>query len=253
MRLIGLIVVRNHQTLDYMPLEAARSLIPFCDRVIISDMESDDGSYQELKEFESTDSRIWVVQQPWSRPHNDPEWWVKALNYARTTFVPQNSFLLQLDADEVLGPESRDGIRDALNEPERGALFKRLNFWKDAHHLSPENRVCGTMVARMGPANLYLPSDEPNPAMRPNLRDRAQDYPGLTIYHYGFLRDPQAFIRKSITVQRAFFGSIDSRLTSVPEGKAWDEVDYFDGEPLRPYFGNHPAEAIQWLKDRGRL
>jgi hypothetical protein len=247
MRLVGLIVVRNFRSLDYTPIEAAKSLIPHCDEVVISDMKSDDGSFDELWEFGKTDDRLRIVQQPWGDPFNNPEWWVDALNYARENFLYGRDFLLQLDADEVLGPECRDGIQ-MCKQDEGSALFRRFNFWKDPQHLAPENRVCGTMVARMGPANVWLPSDEPNPKRRPHLRERAQDYPQLNIYHYGFLRDPKAFLRKAQVVQEAFFGSTDERLTSVKDSEIWYDKDFFDGLPLRDFIGNHPPEILPWLR-----
>lgn len=253
MKLVGLIVVRNWIQLDYCVLEAARSLIPLCHKVVISDMESDDGSYEALKEFELTDSRLEVRSQPWENPHNDPTWWVHALNFARQTFVDSRDFLLQLDADEVLGREAWKGVKQSFDD-RHARLFKRLNFWKDARHLAPPNRVCGTMVARMGPANLWLPSDEPNPLFRPNLRDKAEEGIDLHIYHYGFLRKHDAFLRKSEVVQNAFFGSVDPRISRAQtETGRWDGIDYFEGEPLEPFLGRHPPEAIGWLTERGHL
>lgn len=251
MKLVGLVVVRNFLELDYSPIQAANSLIPHCEKVVVVDMESDDGSFEYLREYGYSDSRLEIVSQPWDFPHNDPQWWVKALNRARETFIDSRDFLLQLDADEVLGPESKEGIQEA-KRTKKAALFKRLNFWQDPQHLAPHNRVCGTMVARMGPANRYLPSDEPHPAVSPNIRDIAQEFHGLTIYHYGFLRKPESFVRKSEVVQNAFFGSVDPRLKQTQaEKKRWDQYDYFDGEPLQDFRGQHPAEIRTWLIDRG--
>lgn len=251
MKLIGLIVVRNHRTLDYMPLESARSLIPLCDHVVIADMESDDGSYEELEAFAKTDSRLILRTMKWLRPFNDPRWWTAALNTARMLFIDPKHSLLQLDADEVIGPESKPGIEMALQD-RSSALFKRFNFWKDQRHLAPHNRCCGTMVARMGSAGLYLPSDEPVPAASPNIREGSHAYPNLHIYHYGFLRKKDAFILKSEVVQNCFFGSVDSRLLDAKEkGVPWDSRDYFDGEELELFVGSHPREAHAWLKERG--
>jgi hypothetical protein len=251
MKLTGLIVVRNYKTLDYMPIEAARSLIPLCNEVVIADMDSDDGSSEELMEFAKTDSRVRLESMRWLRPFNNPHWWTAALNTARILFVDPDSYLLQLDADELVGPESKRGIEMALAD-RSSAFFKRFNFWKDQRHLAPHNRCCGTMVARMGPAHLYLPSDEPHPAASPNIREGAQSYPELNIYHYGFLRRKDAFLLKSEVVQNCFFGSVDSRLLDAKaKGLAWDDVDYFEGEPLELFAGSHPKEAHQWLKDRG--
>lgn len=254
MKLVGLVVTRNHQTLDYTPIEAAHSLAAVCDTVFVSDMQSDDGSYEDLQAKLSGLHNIIVETQPWDRPHNDPEWWVKALNYARQKFVRKDEMLIQLDADEVIGPESHQSIRDAMtNNPLGGAMFKRYTFWGDAQHLVPFNRCCGEMVARMGPGSMYLPSDEPEPAERRNIRAVAEEYPNLYIYHYGMIREPSKFLAKSDVVQNAFFGSVDSRLKDAEKSElAWHKQrDYFDGAPLRDFTGKHPRVIHEWLRQRG--
>lgn len=250
MNLVGLIVVRNHKTFDYIPKEAAISLIPHCSEVIISDMQSDDGSYEELVEFGKTDSRLHIVQQPWTNPHNQPTWWVEALNYARTKNINPKDWLIQLDADEVLCDHAETAIK-ITKENGSGGLFKRLNFWKDTKHLAPENRFCGTMVARMGPSDVWLPSDEPYPLHEPHLRQKAEFVGGLEIFHFGALRDPQAFVRKSKAVQNHFFGSCDQRILNYENtDKDWRETEYFD-LPLRDYIGPMPKPAHKWLLERG--
>lgn len=247
----GLVVVRNAISLDYCVQEAALSLVPYCDTVVISDMESDDGTWEMLEKWKTIDSRIKLERQPWANPHNRPTWWVEALNYARTNFVPQDGYILQLDADEVISEHAHTGIRLCI-EAGSGGLFKRWNFWQDPQHMTPENRCCGTMVARFGKANLYLPSDEPHPVVTPNLRTTAEYHGGMEIYHYGFLRKPQAFVRKSEVVQNAFFGSCDSRILEYKDKPMhWNSRDYFDGLPLRDFINAHPKVARKWLEDRG--
>jgi hypothetical protein len=250
MKLIGLVVTRNHLSLDYMPVEAAISLAEVCDEVVVVDMESDDGSWEKLN-MELWGREPFVLrQQPWEKPHNDPQWWVKALNRARAG-LPQDAWLLQLDADEVIGTESYDGIYLAMDNGTPG-LFRRYTFWRDPEHLVPWNKCCGEMVARLGPANLYLPSDEPNPAVHPNIRDTAEVYSGLHIYHYGMIRRPEAFVLKSTVVQNCFFGSVDPRIaTAQSTYSKWNDYDFFDGQPLRDFPGKHPVVARPWLLERG--
>lgn len=253
LKLIGLVVVRNFITYDYCPIEAVKSLMPFCHQVILSDMQSDDGSWEAMNDIFRSYKEVVVERQPWDKPENDPQWWVKALNYARTKFISGDDMLLQLDADEILGPESKEGIDEAMAQPHYGAFFERYNFWGTPWLMAPHNRYCGTMVARLGPARLYLPSDEPTPAHRVNIRDVAQEYPNLHIYHYGAVRDPKKFLAKSLATQNYFFGSCDQRLVDCigSEVPWYQQRDFFDGEPLREFKGNHPEVIWQWLRERG--
>jgi glycosyltransferase involved in cell wall biosynthesis len=246
--LSGLVPVRNGRVLDYCWKESVFSLIPVVDELVICDADSDDGTSESIAELVKMDSRIRSINYPWPNPVNDPGFWVKWLNWARGHL--KGDMMIQLDADEVLDPASYDQVR-SLAKNKKCALFKRLNFWRDAQHTAPHNHVCGTMVARLGPSNLYLPSDEPIPAVAPNLRTYAEEYPDLQIFHYGFLRHPSAFVKKTREVQNMFFGSTDQRVIDMEaEGRRWDERDYFSGMPLGHYDGHHPEVARQWLRER---
>jgi glycosyltransferase involved in cell wall biosynthesis len=247
--LTGLVAVRNLLSLDYCFRESIASLLPVVDEMLVCDSGSDDGTTEVLHSLASFDPKIRVINYPWPNPKNNPAFWVEWLNWARQH--AKGEMLIQLDADEVLCDGAYGAVREFADAGKCG-MFDRLNFWQDHRHLVPHNRACGRMVARMGPSSLYLPSDEPHPAVKPNMRTHAIEDPRLRIFHYGFIRNPTAFVRKSLVVQNAFFGSCDSRITEFDgTSKDWREKDYFDGLPLIPYVGNHPIVAHQWLRDRG--
>ena len=251
MNLIGLVVTRCHKRFDYIPQIAAISLLPHCKEVVIADFGSDDGSYEELVDFGKIDSRLRVVSQPFDKPFNRPTWWVETINYAREHYIDPNDWLLHLDADEVLTDNVGAGIKIAMENNTPG-LFKRFNFWRDTKHLVPFNRCCGDTVARLGPANIWLPSDEPHPLHEPHLRQTAVHYGGLEIYHYGFLRDKTKFVLKSEEVQNMFIGSCDDRILKFKDGTVpWDSIDYFDNLPLRDFYEQHPKCAHEWLRKNG--
>lgn len=97
-----------------------------------------------------------------------------------------------------------------------------------------------------------MPSDGPDYGNYPNARSVASNHVGgLWIHHYGFLRQPDAFIEKSIIVQDAFFGNVDPRILEThAEHHDWRRRDYF-GQPLLPAPRAHPAMMHEWLRARG--
>jgi hypothetical protein len=223
-------------------------MLPVVDELVLCDGQSTDGTKDMIFDLWVNEPKIRWITYPWPNPINQPNFWTVWMNFARQHLA--HPMQLELDADETLDPESYDAIRRVV-ERKGCAYFKRLNFWKDAQHLAPHNRCCGTMVARLGPSHLYMPSDEPNPAVIPNVRTYAEEINGLRIFHYGFLRKPEAFVQKSRDVQNMFFGSVDSRITEMADqGKQWDEREYFD-LPLQKYNGTHPLVAHDWLRARG--
>jgi glycosyltransferase involved in cell wall biosynthesis len=247
--LSGYVCIRNAIFFDYCIREAVMSLLPVCDEVIISDGQSDDGTFEILKELAKMDSRVRIITYPWDNPVRDIGFWTRWMNTARGHL--RYATQLEVDADEIIDPAGYDQIR-ALVGTGKSALFQRLNFWKDSKHLAPENVACGTQVARLGPTSAWMCSDEPFPAVNPNIRTDAEPFPTLRIFHYGFIRDPKAFVRKSVAVQNMFFGSCDSRITEMDaQGKDWRDRDYFEGLKLREYNDYHPEVAHQWLLARG--
>lgn len=245
----GYVCVRNAELLDYCVVEAVSSLIPICDEVVVSDGESTDATREMVASI--GDSRVRVITYPWPYPHCDDKFLVKWLNWTRGHL--SYDYQITLDADEVLSPASYGIVDELARVGGRAcAIFSRLNFWQDAQHLAPLNTVCGDTVARCGPTNLYMTSDEPFPAASPNVRELATEIHGLTIFHYGFLRRPEAFMRKSHEVQNMFMGSVDNRILEMEAaGKKWTERDYFEGAALRPFHGQHPPVAHKWLLERG--
>jgi len=243
----GYVCVRNAETLDYCVVEAVKSLIPVCDEVVVCDGESTDKTWEMIECI--GDSRVRLISYPWGHPVGNDKFWVRWLNYARARL--NYDYQLTVDADEVLSEKSYPKIRQ-LAERGQAGIFTRLNFWKDTKHRAPLNTVCGDTVARCGPTSLYCPSDEPIPAEFPNLRSEAEFYPELEIFHYGFIRDPDAFLRKSKAVQTMFMGSCDQRLLNIEaSGQSWTMGEYFDGKPLLTFDGEHPKVAHAWLKARG--
>lgn len=245
----GYVCIRNSITLDYCVEEAAESMLPVVDELILCDGESDDGTDNILNWIKAKHpDKVRIVTYPWPGPHRDLHWWVNWLNAARQHC--QYSMQLTLDADEVLDPCSYETIRSIAAQGGSG-MFKRHNYWRDPQHLVPFNKCCGEQVARLAPSGLWMPSDEPQPLHQPNARTNAVHRPELIIHHLGFLRKNEAFVKKTEVVQNAFFGSVDTRIAKATEGgKHWSDFDYF-GEPLREAERRTPTLCHAWLAARG--
>lgn len=258
--------VRNGQKLDYCWQAAAESLLPICDELILCDSDSTDGTREMMDAWSAREPKIRVLNRPWpvfptfdqwrtsdeTRPPSDPLLLVKWLNWIRA----HCRFDMQLttDADEVLDPRGYPAIREAVQE--HGCRwFKRLNFWKDSQHLVPDGHVCGTNVARLGPTELEMVSDEPRPDGEPEIRKRAQFDDSLRFFHYGFLRRQESFFEKAKVMHLALHNTYDPRLVeSENTGQPWYELSKWpDSIPLVTYGGDnyHPPMALSWLRERG--
>lgn len=250
--LSGYVMTRNCRRLDYCYELAIESLLPVCDEVLVCDSDSDDGTREELDLWAMNELKLRVINRPWPNPVGDTHFLVKWINEAREHL--KYSMQLNLEADEVIPTSAYPAIRQAVENREC-RTFRRLNFWRSTEFLAPENTYCGTTVARLGPQNLWMSSDAPDPHGSQELAATAinagQDQ-RLEIFHYGALRKNDAFLKKSRVMQSAIMNSYDSRLAEAEKtGVPWESLCDFGGLPLIPFRGAHPSFSIQWLRDRG--
>lgn len=259
--LSGYIPVRNGNSLDYAWQLAVESLLPICDEVVISDGESTDGTLQDALAWAEREPKLRVINFPWPvlpdpvavaanlpGPPGDPFFLSKWLDYTRKQL--RYGMQITLDADEVLHPEAYDEVKRCVNE--RGSRWiTRFHFWKSPRFLVPDGWVAGRNVARLGPTELFMPSDNPYPDGEPEIRNRATFHDSLKIWHLGFLRKPKAFFAKSRVMHAAIANGFDPRLEEAERtGQPWYELSTFPA-PLEPYDGPHPEIVKPWLRERG--
>lgn len=252
MTLGGYICVRNGDEGDYCWREAAESLLPVVDELILCDSDSTDGTREAMDRWADAEPKIRVINYPWPEPKGDGKWWVKFLNFAREHL--KTDFQITVDADEILSdhPDCHAAIREAMLDG-KPRTFNRLNFWKDASHLIPEGHAVGKWVTRFGPASCWMPSDEGHSAGELYILDNATRDRRLEIFHMGFLRKKDAFWKKAKVVLGAFFNNYDERLTALETtGKGLAEIQNCEWtNKLDTWDGYMPNAAQRWLAERG--
>ena len=263
--LSGYIPLRDADLLDYCWREAAMSLLPIVDELILVDSGSTDGSRKEMDEWASVNEKVRVIDYPWprlptpeeveaddlNRPKCDPRMLIAWLNFGRAAC--QYRFQITLDADEVLSPRAYPEIRRAMLD-EKPRWFQRVNFWGDPFHEAPHGSVCGERVVRFAPTEMEMCSDEPRPEGEPEIRRQAIDGPDCKIFHMGFLRKQDAFLKKSRRMQGYLHGCYDPRLREAEKtGKSWVELSPFPpGWAMLDYpHRDWPDFVTAWLKERG--
>lgn len=244
-------VTKNALSLDYCIVEMINSVIPVADEVVVGDMGSDDGTREMLDEWAAREPRLRIVRIPdWTLERANPRWFTSALN--RTREELRYSMMLELDADEILSddPETYACIRHAV-EHTNAFAFDRLNFCRDPFSLIPDGECVGKHVVRIGPSNLFMPSDEPYPRGTIHLLDMAYIEKRAKIFHMGFLRKPTAFYAKARVVLGAFFGNYDQRLVDAEAAgvNPMSGMEWYNR--LVPYTGSHPEAVKQWCRARG--
>ena len=244
----GYTAIMNGVKHDYCFRECILSMLRVCNEVVVGYSASldgvDDGTRDALN---GIDSRVRVIDHTeWMRSNPaGRRWVVEWMNHTKKSL--RHPLQLWLDADEVL---SDSAVVDGNNP----IMFRRLNFWRDTRHLSPEGTVCASFVVRYGPTKYWMASDDPfvTGEEQRMAREAYCPSPIPEIFHDGFLRKPEAFLAKSKFFQPQIIGTHDDRLKAAESdtSKHWTEHAPFD-RPLVPIEREHPQVARQWLRDRG--
>lgn len=247
----GIVCIRNGNALDYCWREAIKSLLPVCDTVTVCDGESTDGTQEEIRKWMRHEPKIVLCVYPWPDPVGVNNFWVDWLQYARAH--TRTDYVLQLDADEILGDNSYNTVKEFTRREGRFSVWcNRLNFWKDHEHTIPHGVCLGHRVIRMLPQNVYLPSDGSVPEGAEAVGMAVDS--NIEIFHYGFIRKQDAFFRKAKALQKFFFNSYDQRLLDAEkDGGNWMEHKSMPEwiNRLVDFKGRHPLVIQSWLIERG--
>jgi len=246
MKITGYTVTRDCVVGDYCFQETIRSLSAICDEVLVGDAMSADGTREIISQLSSELGNVRIVDCKRDEPRDDRGFLTRWMNFTREHATGE--FQVYLDADEVFDAEDAPKIRSLLSTG-KPYWCPRLNFWGDHRHIVPSGVVCGDAVVRIGPVSYWMPSDEqcyPEAQIR---LDALQG--GPPIFHYGFIRHANGFLRKSSWFQMALVGSFDDRLKrAMQTGEDWRVLAPCPLPPI-PYTENHPQIAYRWLTERG--
>lgn len=112
MKISGYTTTRNVIEMDYPFEEAIRSMLAFCDEVVVGDSsDKDDGTMAKLEEMMEEFDHLFVyhVDVPWDAPnHGIYDGQMKALARSKCT----GDFLWQQDVDEI----AEEGIREKIEK-----------------------------------------------------------------------------------------------------------------------------------------
>lgn len=247
--LCGILAIRDGIELDYCGELAIQSMLPVCDEVLIGDGGSTDGTREFFVEWAKQEPKIRVLDYPWPNPVGDQYIHQKWLNWIQQ--FSRFNMVCTVDADEVFDPSCYSRMTQAA-EKQECLWFHRVNLWKDPQHEAPHGTVCGHEVARLGPVELPLVSDQQYPGGEPEIRVKALRDASLRIWHLGFLRDQKKFLKKSRREQLFLLNTYDSRLEQCEKtGEDWVELTMWKDRELIEHKFMLPETIKPWLRERG--
>lgn len=245
MTLGGVLFIRNGIQYDYCFQEAIICLQALCDKVVILDAGSDDGTAEIVKSHEDQNTMVVCLDKSeWDKQHGREKlayFQNLALSFLDTDYY----FLLQ--ADEIVHEDYFPVIRRAIETNKEAFSVHRINLWRDCNsYLSVgiNRQPCNTSPIRLAKTKYKSIGD--GESIDANAEYSFDYY--IKMYHYGFVRKKEVMKDKVINMQEAVFG-IDHD-PKLDQSDVFDWRLWFSEDDLMPISGTHPRFIKHWILDR---
>jgi len=242
----GVIFIRNGEQYDYSYKEAISCLQELCDKVVILDAGSDDGTAEMLQQYEDQNTMVVCLGvDEWEKQQGREK-----LSYFQNlalSFLDTDYYFL-LQGDEILHEDSFIEVRKAIETGKEAFYCKRVNLWGDCNryiNVEPERQPCSTTVIRLAKTKYRSVGDGESIEAISDISFVDK----IRIYHYGFVRKKEVMKRKVINMQEAVFqlGFHDPKLD---ESETFNSELWFKGSELSPITENYPKFIKDWVKSR---
>ena len=117
-KIAGYTHVFNAESQGFPYIESIKSMLGFCDEVVVVDGGSNDGTVEKIKEICDERVKVFVHEWDWNEPGMDGM--QKAFGRAMCSVGP-NDFLWQQDADEVVHEDDYEKIKEIVKQFPRDA------------------------------------------------------------------------------------------------------------------------------------
>ena len=239
MKVSGFTFVRNAIKYDYPVVESIRSVLPLCDEFIVAVGHSEDDTRNLVMSI--GDPRIRIIDTVWDDSLREGG---KVLavetNKSFDAVSPDSTWAFYIQADEVVHEKYLPAVRAAMEKwksvPEvEGLVFNYTHFWGSYQYIGDSRRWYRREV-RVIRNDKSIRSYLDAQGFR-KLGRKLQVAPvDAFVYHYGWVKPPQAQQAKQQTFHRYWHTDRWIEKT-VPKSDAYD---YSGMDFLSPFTTSHP-------------
>ncbi|MBE0648625.1 MAG: glycosyltransferase family 2 protein [Bacteroidales bacterium] len=195
MKVSGFTIVRNAIKYDYPIVESIRSVLPFCDEVVVAVGNSDDGTRELVASIDQ--DRIRILDTVWDESIREGGR-ILAIetNKALDAVSRDADWAFYIQADEVVHEAFADQIRGGMerwkDDPVvEGLLFNYLHFWGSYDWVGNSRKWYRREVRIIRP-NHGISSYKDAQGFRKNEQKIKVKPLDAWLYHYGWVKPPSA-------------------------------------------------------------
>jgi hypothetical protein len=241
MKVSGFTFVRNAIKYDYPVVESIRSILPVCDEFVVAVGKSEDDTRNLVSSI--GDPKIRIIDTIWDDSLREGGK-VLALetDKAFDAISSDADWAFYIQADEVVHEKYLPEIRAAMEKWEsdarvEGLLFNYAHFWGSYHYIGDSRKWYRNEV-RVIRNDKHIRSWLDAQGFRKDGRKLFVAPVNAFVYHYGWVKPPQAQQAKQQTFHRYWHPDrwIEKRVQKS------DTFDYSVKDFLLPFAGSHPME-----------
>lgn len=256
MTLGGATFIHNGIEFDYNFVETITCLSELCDKVVVVDAGSTDGTRQRLTELALDDKYgnvtfLFLSEDEWDSQHGREK-----LSYFSNIAIEalDTAWFCYLQMDEIIHEKSFQFIRQAIEDDQVDAyLVRRFNLWKDCNHIlnvEQARKPCSTEVIRLAKSKYRCVDDAENIGVDGVL---SIDYLNkIEMYHLGFVRKKEVMKAKIHQMQVNVFemANHDPKL-DIHDVFQWDSY-FSESDLITLQSANRtlPKFIQEWAKTR---
>ena len=244
MKVSGFTFVRNGVKFDYPFMESIRSVLPLCDEMIVSVGNSDDETLEMVQSIRSP--KIKIIQTVWDDSLREGGRVLAVeTDKAKAAVAPDTDWCIYIQADEVLHENDYPAITHAMKQNLDdiridGLLFDHLNFYGSFDYIANSRKwqYKQIRIIRNDPA---IKSFRDAISFMKNGKRLKVKKINATVYHYGWVRKPDAMQQKLETFNKMWHDDewMDKNFAKV------NRFDYSNIDSLAHFTGTHPAVMHQ--------
>lgn len=243
MKVTGFTIVRNAVQYAYPVCESIRSILPLCDEVVVAVGDSADGTRALIESMQ--EPKIRIIDTHWDLSlTSGGQVLAVETNKAFAAIGPATDWCVYIQADEVMHEKDIPAIRKAMEQYQHdkqvdGLLLKYLHFWGSYDYVGTSSRWYRHEI-RVIKNDKSIYSYRDAQGFRKGDNKKLQVKPvEATMYHYGWVREPNAMQKKLNGVSGFWHGSNpETTETTLYESK---DFDYKGIDCLEKFSGTHPA------------
>lgn len=242
MKISGFTIVKNAVQFEYPVVESITSILPVVDEMIVSIGDGGDDTEGLIRSINSP--KIKIFHSVWDPALREGGRVLAAeTNKAMQHISPNADWAFYIQADEVVHERFHPAILEAAalyrdDKRVEGLLFKYRHFYGSYDYVGDSRRWYSheIRIVRNNPGNIESYRDAQGFRINgQKLRVKKID---AEIYHYGWVRHPNAQLKKLATFY-TFWDGPDAGKRSVEATEMFDYLQNADS--LLPFTGTHPA------------